>query len=126
MRAKTSVVRRHLTVLHLQHHDRASVLAGKVHALLQRPYEKGRDVFDLFWCLSDPTWPTPNLTLLTNALRQTGWRGDYPSEGTWRALVRRRLQTLHWQRVVADVEPLLEAGVGLELLTLENVMAVLG
>lgn len=37
----TSIVRRHVT-LHLQHHDRASLLAGKLHAILQRSYVKGR------------------------------------------------------------------------------------
>jgi hypothetical protein len=33
----TTVVRRHV-LLQLQHHDRASLLAGKLHAILQRPY----------------------------------------------------------------------------------------
>jgi hypothetical protein len=66
----TSLVRRHVT-LHLQHHDRASLLAGKLHAVLERRYTKGRDLFDLLWYLSDPDWPPPNLTLLNNALQQT-------------------------------------------------------
>ena len=38
-----SLVRRHET-LRLFHHDRASLLAGKLHAVLQRPYTKGRDL----------------------------------------------------------------------------------
>jgi hypothetical protein len=38
---ETSVVRRHLT-LRLQHHDPASLFAGKLHAILQRPFVKGR------------------------------------------------------------------------------------
>ena len=63
----TSVVRRHI-MLHIQHHDRASLLAGKLHAVLQRPYLKGRDVYDTLWYLSDPTWPAPNFTMLNNAL----------------------------------------------------------
>ncbi|MBN1921420.1 MAG: hypothetical protein JW892_09260 [Anaerolineae bacterium] len=42
----TTVVRRHI-LLHLQHHDRASLLAGKLHAVLQRAYLKGRDLYDL-------------------------------------------------------------------------------
>ena len=49
----TTVVRRHV-ILQLQHHDRASLLAGKLHAILQRPYLKGRDLYDLLWYLSDP------------------------------------------------------------------------
>jgi len=49
--------------------DRAFLLAGKLHAILQRPYTKGRDVYDLLWYLSDPQWPPPNLTLLNKTPR---------------------------------------------------------
>ena len=69
---ETTLVRLHV-LLNLQHHNRASLLAGKLHALLQRPYLKGRDLYDLIWYLSAPDWPAPNLTLLNNALVQTGW-----------------------------------------------------
>lgn len=44
--ARTRLVRRHVS-LGLWHHDRASLLAGKVHAILRRPFAKGRDVYDL-------------------------------------------------------------------------------
>jgi hypothetical protein len=121
----TTVIRRHVT-LQLQHHDRASLLAGKLHALLQRPYPKGRDVYDLLWYLSDPVWPAPNVTLLQNALRQTGWAGPAVSAQNWKGLVRGRLETLSWDPLVADVGPFLEAGGGLELLTRENLLRVLG
>jgi hypothetical protein len=121
---QTSVVRRHVT-LQLQHHDRASLLAGKLHAILQRSYLKGRDIYDLLWYLSDPGWPAPNLTLLNNALRQTGWVGAPLSENNWREMVRNRLQTLAWERLAADVRPFLEPGANLDLLTLENLVRVL-
>jgi hypothetical protein len=121
----TTVVRRHVT-LQLQHHDRASLLAGKLHALLQRPYAKGRDVYDLLWYLSDPTWPAPNVVLLQNALRQTGWAGPEVSAENWRGLVRGRLEALPWDQVVTDVRPFLEPGAGLDLLTLENLRRVVG
>ena len=121
----TTVVRRHVT-LQLQHHDRASLLAGKLHAILQRPYLKGRDIYDLLWYLSDPNWPAPSLTLLNNALHQTGWAGRSLTEHNWREIVRNRLQPLAWERVMADVRPLLEPSANPDLLTLENVMRVLG
>jgi hypothetical protein len=121
----TTVVRRHVT-LRLQHHGRSSLLGGKLHAILQRPYLKGRDVYDLLWYLSDPDWPAPNLTLLNNALRQTRWDGPSVTESNWRPLVRNRLQTLAWDQVVADVRPFLEPSADLDLLTLENVTQVLG
>ncbi len=105
----TTVVRRHI-LLHLQHHDRASLLAGKLHAVLQRPYLKGRDLYDLVWYLSDPTWPAPNLTLLNNALQQTGWPGEVLTASTWRAAVRERLAAVDWTQAAADVRPFLEPG----------------
>jgi len=120
----TSLVRRHVT-LQLQHHDRASLLAGKLHAILQRPYIKGRDIYDLVWFLSDPDWPAPNLVLLNNALQQTGWSGGLLTEDNWRAMVRRRLQAVPWERIVADVRPFLSPGADLALLTPENLMRVL-
>ncbi len=120
----TSVVRRHL-ILQLQHHDRASLLAGKLHAILQRPYLKGPDLYDLLWYLSDPTWPPPNLTLLNNALRQTGWRGEPLNEDNWRQAVLQRLRTVVWERVVDDVRPFLEPGVDPNVLNRENLERLL-
>ena len=120
----TSLVRRHVT-LQLQHHDRASLLAGKLHAILQRPYVKGRDLYDLLWFLSDPDWPAPNLVLLNNALRQTGWRDEPLTEANWRDAVHRRLEAVRWDRVVADVRPFLEPSADPALLTPENLMRVL-
>jgi predicted nucleotidyltransferase component of viral defense system len=121
----TTVVRRYVT-LQLQHHDRATLLAGKLHAILQRPYLKGRDVYDLLWYLSDPTWPAPNLSLLNNALVQTGWTGGLVTAANWREQVQRRVQRMAWERVVADVRPFLEPGADAGLLTRENVLRVLG
>ena len=121
----TSVVRRYVT-LQLQHHDPASLLAGKLHAILQRPYPKGRDIYDLLWYLSDPHWPAPNLTLLNNALQQTGWQGARLADDNWRRVVRKRLQALDWRQAVDDVRPFLEPGADPDLLTSENLLRVLG
>ena len=120
----TSLVRRHVT-LQLQHHDRASLLAGKLHAILQRPCVKGRDLYDLLWFLSDPDWPAPNLILLNNALQQTGWQGEPLIEDNWREAVRQRLQAVRWDQVVSDVRPFLEPSTDPALLTQENLMRVL-
>ena len=120
----TTLIRRHAT-LHLQHHDKASLLAGKLHAVLARPYTKGRDLYDLFWYLSDPTWPEPNIFLLQNALSQTDWKGEYPTATTWGSLVAERLQSIQWDRTVADVQPFLEPHEYVDLLTQENLFSLL-
>lgn len=116
---ETTLVRRHAT-LRLQHHDPASLLAGKLHAILQRPYPKGRDLYDLVWYLSDRSWPAPNLVLLNNALRQTGWAGSPLTEVNWRAVVRERLEGIDWARIAADVRPFLEIASEVDLLTAET------
>lgn len=111
----TTIVRRPI-VLRLQHHDRSSLFAGKLHAILARPYAKGRDLYDLMWYLSDPGWPQPNLTQLNNALRQTGWVHDELTEETWRQPLRQRLTGMDWSRIRQDVAPFIERSVELSLL----------
>ena len=103
----TRLVRRHVT-LRLWHHDRASLLAGKLHAVLRRPFAKGRDVYDLGWYLSDPQWPAPNLELLNHALRQSDEEAVPMTADTWRTSVAQRLEKLAWGRLTADVTPFLE------------------
>jgi len=121
---ETTVVRRHV-LLRLQHHDRASLLAGKLPAILQRPWPKGRDYYDLVWYLSDRDWPAPNLVLLNNALEQTGWSGPALDEATWVEAVRARVRSVKWESLAADVSPLLESPEDRELLTRETVLRLL-
>jgi hypothetical protein len=122
---ETTLVRRHV-LLNLQHHDRASLLAGKLHALLQRPYLKGRDLYDLIWYLSAPDWPAPNLIFLNNALTQTDWSGPRLTSETWRETLHTRLKDIPWEQVQADVEPFLLSQQESALLTRENLDQLLG
>lgn len=123
-RLATTIVRRHV-VLHLQHHDRASLFAGKLHAILQRTYFKGRDLFDLFWYLSNPDWPSPNLTLLHHALVQTGWRDIDVSLSNWRQVTWDRLAEIDWGKAVTDVRPFLMDPDSVSLLTRDNLRQLL-
>lgn len=121
---ETTIVRRH-ALLNIQHHDRPSLLAGKLHAILQRKWTKGRDLFDLFWYLTDPRWPGPNLMLLNNALRQTGWKGRELGTASWRAVVRDRIEALDWTAAERDVAPFLEPGPAVVLFGKESLLQVL-
>jgi hypothetical protein len=120
----TTVVRRFI-VLQLHHHDKASLLAGKLHAILNRSYTKGRDIYDLLWYLSDPTWPGPNLVLLNNALAQTNWKGGILIKDDWKRQVGQKMRTINWSEIVADVRPFVEPGFDLNLLTFENIERIL-
>jgi len=115
----TTVIRR-FVVLRLHHHDQATLLAGKLHAILQRPYTKGRDIYDLFWYLSDPSWPQPNFTFLNNALAQTGWQGELITPENWKKVVKLHLRAVNWENIVRDVQPFVEPDFDLHLLSKEN------
>lgn len=55
-------------------YDLKSCMSGKIHALLCRPYVKGRDWFDLLWYITEEV--RPNMLFLKNALFQLGpWKG---------------------------------------------------
>ena len=122
---ETTLVRRLGTTLNLTHYDKASLLAGKLHALLTRKYTKGRDLYDLIWYLADRDWPAPNLGLLTAALVQTHWNGPVPTDTTWRRILADKLESVNWRAAQADVEPFLEREADRGLVTRENVVALL-
>ena len=102
----TTLVRHHVDV-NLQHHDPASLLAGKLHAILQRTYVKGRDWYDLYWYLRQPNWASPNLEMLNQALAQSGWDKGVVSENNWKSFVKTQLDSLGWTKVLSDVEEFL-------------------
>lgn len=120
-----TIVRKYI-FLNLHHHDRASLLAGKIHALLSRKFTKGRDLYDLMWYLSDSKWPEPNFILLKNALIQTGWEKDIPDERNWRAILIEKISSLDWNKVASDVRPFLEEKDEDLLLTKYNLISALG
>ena len=102
-----SIVRR-FAVMRLQHHDRASLLAGKLHAVLSRSYPKGRDYYDLLWYLTSKGWPGPNMSMLLNALRQTGWSGGKLGSMDLRSVVEGKFRSVDWAAIRRDIEPFLE------------------
>lgn len=123
--SSVDIVHRH-KIFSVRHHDKASLFAGKLHAVLTRKYAKGRDLYDLLWYLSDPDWPPPNLVLLNNALAQSGWTKDSLREDTWRPAVAERLKTINWKQIRADVAPFLERPRDAALLEPETFARLLG
>jgi predicted nucleotidyltransferase component of viral defense system len=100
----TTALQRYIR-LNIQHHDRASLFAGKLHAVLQRAYPKGRDIYDLWWYLSQPDWPEPNLIQLNRALTQSGWPGPVLRNDNWRSIVRDSVAQLDWEEdVIRDIQ----------------------
>jgi len=91
------------------HQDMSSNFALKTHALLCRPYLKGRDWYDFGWYIAEEV--TPNLLLLKNALDQYGpWKGkELNVDRKWLAKVLGdKIASIDWQAAAADVERFLK------------------
>ncbi|HPC36871.1 MAG TPA: nucleotidyl transferase AbiEii/AbiGii toxin family protein [Candidatus Marinimicrobia bacterium] len=106
-------------------HNLPTFLSGKIHALLQRPYTKGRDYYDLIFILSRWQDITPNITYLQNALNQTNYQGEKITLNNWRKILAEIGENTDWNAVIRDIEPFLESKADLQFLTLENLLSVL-
>jgi hypothetical protein len=106
--------------LRLQHHDLPSLFAGKLAAVLQRQYTKGRDLYDLLWYLEDARRPAPNVEMLANALRQSHVDAGPLDDRTWPGMVITRLGRVDWKAARSDVEHFLERPGEAESLTYET------
>lgn len=121
---ETTIIRRYV-ILNVLHYDKPSMLSGKLHAVFMRPYFKGRDLYDLFWYVSDPAWPGPNFRFLNEALRQTGWPGPAIGPTNWIGQVIKRLKAIDWSKAIDDVRPLIEREGDLLQLSRDNVLKLL-
>ncbi len=116
---------RKYVLLNLLHYDKASLFAGKIHAILARKYTKGRDLFDLIWILANPEWPAPNFVLLNNALEQTGWVGPEINLSNWKEIIASNIKKINWGKAADDTSPFLERESEKYLLTLDNCLNLL-
>ncbi len=91
----------------VQHHDRPSFLAGKLHAILQRTWTKGRDYYDLWFYITRSSSIEPNFNYLQNALAQTGYSGKKITAGNWKMQIARRVKEADWDKIRNDVTPFL-------------------
>ncbi len=90
--------------------DLPSNFALKLHALLCRPYLKGRDWFDFAWYCKQET--RPNMPHLAQALNQAGpWQDqDPPVDAQWLvAALHTKIKTIDWSLAAQDVAPFLPA-----------------
>lgn len=84
--------------------DRASLFAGKIHALLCREYIKGRDWYDFIWYTGNRTGI--NYDFLTSAIHQLGpWKGQSIAvDKTWLLTeLERKIVSMNWKQAAEDV-----------------------
>ncbi|MDP8213240.1 MAG: nucleotidyl transferase AbiEii/AbiGii toxin family protein [Candidatus Zapsychrus exili] len=87
-------------------HDKESLFAGKMHALLCREYIKGRDWYDLIWFCTNRV--DVNYGLLSSALNQSGpWekKGVIVSNNWCFDELRKKIESLNWDDAKNDIYP---------------------
>jgi hypothetical protein len=108
------------------HHDEATLLAGKIAAVLTRQWVKGRDVYDLVWYSTNAAWPAPNLDYLNASVVRSGWSGPVATGATWRTLAWERLAAdADWREVRGDVERFVQRAGDVELVSADAVRLAL-
>ncbi len=87
----------------INHFDKPSMFAGKLHAIFDRKYTKGRDYFDLLWFISSGI--KPNIQLLENALEQS--RGEKISLNikTIKEMLKEKILETNFDQVIEDLNP---------------------
>ena len=89
----------------VRHQDLPSNFALKIHALLCRPYLKGRDWYDFSWYISKGV--SPNLTHLQAALQQLGpWQNqdDLNVNSNWlHQALAEKISSINWSDAQDDV-----------------------
>ncbi|MFA5097276.1 MAG: nucleotidyl transferase AbiEii/AbiGii toxin family protein [Candidatus Margulisiibacteriota bacterium] len=108
---------------YVQSYDLSSLMAGKLHAILFRKFEKGRDYYDLVWYLGKKA--VPNIELLDNAIYQTQNFRIPDLESRWKDLLKHKIAEADFKRIVKDVLPFLEDRGEALLLSKEHIMEVL-
>lgn len=92
------------------HQNLASNFALKIHALLCRPFLKGRDWYDFNWYIKQRT--RPNFQHLAAALNQAGpWAGQAPLvDDAWLLVaLRGKVRSIDWKAAAQDVERFVSA-----------------
>lgn len=118
---ETKIVNKYFPLSFLSY-DLSSLFAGKFHALLSRKYTKGRDFFDLGWYLSRWKDLSPNTALLKNALKQSGWKREFPTQDNWSQYVSQVVKKVDWKKIKQDVQNFLENPSDLAAFSQENVL----
>ena len=123
-KTKTVVINKYFPLAILSY-SLPSLFSGKIHAILSRRYTKGRDFFDIGWYLSK--WPDiePNIALLRNSLKQTGYKNSLPAKDTWRRILYQRVEKVDWNKVRSDVKAFLEDEGDLKVFTQRNVLSLI-
>jgi len=105
------------------HFDLSSLLSGKLHALLFRGFDKGRDYYDLIFFLRKGV--RPNMPMFINAVKQTHPRLKIPDLETVKDLVGKKIESMNPYAIKNEIAPFLLNREELNLLNPELMLKAL-
>ena len=94
-----------LFLIAINHYDLPSLFASKLHALLCRKYQKGRDYYDLIWYVGRRI--EPNFTLLNAAIEQTEHHSLNLNRVNLKQTLKKRIEESDFDRLRQDIQPFL-------------------
>jgi hypothetical protein len=90
-------------IIGINHFDKSSMFAGKLHAILSRQYVKGRDYFDLLWFISSGV--KPNIKFLENALKQSTNKQISLDLKIIKTMLKEKISKTNFDEVIQDLNP---------------------
>lgn len=87
-------------------HTNPTLFAGKISAVFNRPYAKGRDFYDLLWYFNQKT--KINLNYLNQALKQIGSETHFDTINSVVEALEKRLEEVSIEVLMKDLHPFLE------------------
>ena len=89
----------------VQSYDLASLFASKLHAVVFRKYEKGRDYYDLLWFLAKGT--PINYALFSSAASQTEQKKMVLDPASTEKILTSKIDEVNFSRLLRDIRPFL-------------------
>jgi len=109
----------------VKHFDISSLFAGKLHAILCRKFNKGRDYYDLIWYLTKFKDLEPNIDMLKNAILQTCSNKVDLNKFNWKKELIKKIAKVDFKELKKDIVNLLELKDEVNILHKENLINLL-
>ncbi len=120
---ENTIIRKYF-LLNLKHYELSTLFAGKLNAILTREYTKGRDIYDLFWYLTNNERVIPNFRFLNNALIQFNYSKKI-GPNNWKAVLSDKIKELEWKSIINEIHPFIEDTSEISLITKENLLKLI-
>lgn len=115
--SKVSIITRNY-IFRVRHYSIFCLFAKKICAVFSRPFDRGRDYYDLMWFLGREV--EPDFELLNSCLKQVD--EDYPrmDKDNWKSEILKKLKGVDFNKIRADVRHFLEVPGEVEMLRYET------